>query len=174
MDVLILRHAIAEDRLIFAASEANDDLRPLTGRGRRRMERGALGIRRLLPRIDTIGASPLVRAQETAAILARTYQNAAELIELPTLAPGVDPGETSRWLGTQPPGAVIALVGHEPDLSSLLAWLTTGRTEPFTHLRKAGAALVHFDSEPEAGTGSLEWLLTAKQLRLLGEGAPTP
>ncbi len=174
MDILILRHAIAEDRLIFAASEANDDLRPLTGRGRRRMERGAQGIRRVLRRIDIIATSPLVRATETATILARTYLEAPELVELPTLAPGIDPAETTRWLGTQPPEAVVALVGHEPDLSSLLAWLTTGGREGFTHLRKAGAALVHCPGEPEAGGGQLQWLATAKQLRLLGERTLAP
>ena len=70
MNVLVIRHAIAEDRDVFARTEKDDDERPLTDEGRKKMARGAQGLHTLVPKLDLIASSPLVRAQQTAAIVA--------------------------------------------------------------------------------------------------------
>ena len=48
MRLLVVRHAIAEDREAFARSHKDDADRPLTSEGRRKMERAALGLKELL------------------------------------------------------------------------------------------------------------------------------
>ncbi len=73
MHLLIIRHAIAEDRDSFAGSGKSDDLRPLTDEGRAKMELGAAGLRALLPDITLLAASPLTRAQQTAEIVGKEY-----------------------------------------------------------------------------------------------------
>ena len=77
MRLLIVRHAIAEDRVAFAATGKDDDERPLTEEGRSRMEQGARGLRQLVPALDLVATSPLVRAVQTAEILAGAYEGVA-------------------------------------------------------------------------------------------------
>jgi len=60
----------------------------------------------------------------------------------------------------------VLLVGHRPHLDALLAASTGADGEPFTVLKKAGAALV--DWAPPGG--ELRWLLTPAMLRRLGGG----
>ena len=62
MDLLVIRHAIAEDREVFAGTGKDDSLRPLTDRGRERMQEGARGLVRLVDRLDVLATSPLTRA----------------------------------------------------------------------------------------------------------------
>ncbi|MDH3366486.1 MAG: histidine phosphatase family protein, partial [Gemmatimonadota bacterium] len=69
MQLLVVRHAIAEDRDIFAAAGREDDERPLTEEGTRRMAAGAVGLVRVVPRLDAVASSPLVRAVQTAEII---------------------------------------------------------------------------------------------------------
>lgn len=63
MELLIIRHAIAEDPVEHAKRGRGDDERPLTAKGVERMRQGAAGLRRLVPRVDVLAASPLARAQ---------------------------------------------------------------------------------------------------------------
>jgi phosphohistidine phosphatase len=170
MNLLIVRHATAEDRLAFATSESNDDLRPLTEQGRQRMHGAAAGLRRLLPAIDVLATSPLTRAVQTAKVLAASFDE-PPIIEVPSLAPGVGAAEVSRWLRAQPADGTVAVVGHEPDLSSLIAWLTTGASSNgYVKLRKGGACLLACNVPADACKFEMQWLLTPKQLRILGGG----
>src|SRR2546430_7070784 len=73
MRLLVVRHAIAEDREAFARSHKDDSTRPLTPDGRRKMERAALGLKELVPELDVLAASPYKRAIETAEIIAGTH-----------------------------------------------------------------------------------------------------
>jgi phosphohistidine phosphatase len=169
VELLIVRHAIAEDRRAFAARGRDDAERPLTEEGRRKMERAARGVGRAAPEISALASSPLVRAVETARILLPAL-GLERFEELGALAPDSAPEALVPWLRSAPgaPGGAVAVVGHEPHLSTLVAWLVSGRTTPLTELRKGGACLVGFSRRPGRGTGSLRWLLTASQLRRLG------
>src|SRR6185312_4987621 len=100
MDLLIIRHGIAEDKEVFAATGQSDDLRPLTAKGRRRMSRVARGLRAIVPEIRLFASSPLVRARETAEIMAMEYD--AEVGELTeTLRPEASLGDFVEWLGSR-------------------------------------------------------------------------
>jgi phosphohistidine phosphatase len=169
MQLLIVRHAIAEDRLVFAASKKRDDLRPLTDRGRERMTQAARGLHRLVPRLDLLATSPLVRAVQTAQILAREYA-CDQAVEVPCLAPGAGPGQVASWLGTCTGADTVALVGHEPDLSELIGWLSAGADGARIQFKKGAACLLDCPTQPQAAGCDLLWLHTPGQLRLLGEG----
>ena len=69
----------------------------------------------------------------------------------------------SGYSGTN--GATLALVGHEPNLSTFLCWLLTGLHESFIELKKGGAALVEVTHPAAAGRGKLQWILKPSQLR---------
>jgi len=169
MKLLIVRHAIAQNRLLYATSHKNDDLRSLTPKGRRRMGEADRGLRHLVPAVDLLTTSPLVRAVQTAEILAETLGGPAP-VQVPVLAPGSGPRDVGRWLATQIDTALLALVGHEPDLSQLISWLTTGTSGGCVHFKKGAACLLECRSLPEAGACRLLWLLAPRQLRMLADG----
>ena len=162
MDLLIVRHAIAFER--DARRWPDDDERPLSPRGLARAREAAAGMRQLVKRPALLLASPLVRARQTAAVLTEVagWPRARETA---ALAPGNSPDVLLAALKRMPE-ARIAVVGHEPHLSRLLAALLRGNAaEGGFRLKKMGAALVTFDGTARARQGRLEWLLPPKAFR---------
>ena len=163
MKLLIMRHAKAEDQ---AAGQSDDD-RALTDNGRQTARQVGRALKRLLPRVDLLAASPCVRAHETAQHIARAYQH-LEVTPLPLLRPGAVPRDILAWLQGQPQDASIVLVGHEPDCSGLAAWLLSGDGRPFLAFKKAAACFIAFDGRPDAARGQLEWFAPPRLLRCSG------
>lgn len=166
MQILIVRHAIAEDREAFAEKSNDDEQRPLTKKGKERMREGARGLRRVVERLDVLAHSPLVRARQTADILAKALKPERH-VEVPELAPGFGPTAVTDWLQQLAPEATVCLVGHEPDLSELVAWLTCGRAAGFIELKKGSACLLDCPRNVERDTATLLWALAPRQMRLL-------
>lgn len=164
LDLLVIRHAIAEDRERFAATGQPDALRPLTPRGVRKMERAACGLAWMAPRVSVLASSPLVRAVETARIVADAL-GLDGFEELRALVPGARPESLLEWLRARPGDGVAGVVGHEPHLGKLIAFLLDGGTRAFAELRKGGACLIGFEGAPAPAAGELRWLLTPSQLR---------
>lgn len=169
MRVLFVRHAIAEDREQFAATGKSDDHRPLTPQGRDKMQQAASGLYRVMPDVELLATSPLTRAAETAAIVAKAYGN-LKPVELDVLSPGSRPHELLSWLQTLSVDAV-ALVGHEPDLSCAVSWLLTGREEPVVEFKKGAACLLEFGGTVDVCNAVLLWAMRPAQLRRLGESS---
>lgn len=166
MRVLIVRHALAGSREEFARTGKPDAERPVTAVGKKKMQRAARGLRKMAPDIDRLATSPYRRAVQTARIVARAYE-ALEPVVLDHLVPDVEPPVVARWLRAQRGVGTIALVGHEPQLSRLATYLLTKDSESIVVLEKGAACAIDL---PAGGrTGSLVWLLTAKQLRALGK-----
>jgi phosphohistidine phosphatase len=168
MQLLLIRHAIAQEREIFAVSGKGDADRPLTPYGRRRMVRNARGLRRVAPVVNLVVASPYARAMETAQIVAETLRVEARVTS-DTLTPGRQPKEFFSWLASQSPDSVIAAVGHEPNISLLLQWAIAQTAESHAQFKKGGAALVLFDGVAKAGQGVLAWFVTPSLLRSIGD-----
>jgi phosphohistidine phosphatase len=166
MQLLVIRHAIAEERDDWAFTGRPDSERPLTREGRRKMKKGAAALRALVPRLDSLASSPLERAADTAAIVAREYDD-MEVELLPELSPQRVADDLLPWLRSRDPGACVAVVGHEPGLGCLVGWLLTGRHESFVELKKGAACLLEFDDPPAAGNATLVWALAPGQLRKL-------
>ncbi len=184
LDLLVVRHGPAGDREEFARTGRDDDERPLTAKGIRQMRRAAGGLVELIESVDTLGTSPLVRARETAAIVAEAWDVAPD--EVGALGEG-DRRGMLRWVRntaavvarkrrkSHPADAAhvtVAIVGHEPDLGAFIAWLLSGRPaeavgDPWIELKKGGACLLSFASRPTPRHGRLEWCLTRSQLERL-------
>lgn len=169
--IVLFRHGIARDRTEFAGTSLPDSERPLTDRGVQRTRRAAAGLAGLLPELDWIAFSPYVRARETADLIAAVYDDVMGRrpgrVLADDLQPGGSPARLCAWLGQRPIEGPVALVGHEPDLSELAAWFTTGGAAGFVRFKKAGACLLQFPAAPARGEGEIQWLLPPGVLRRL-------
>jgi phosphohistidine phosphatase len=156
MKLFLVRHAIAED----AAPNGSDDERPLSVRGIEQFKGVVRGLRQLDLRLDRLYHSPKLRAVQTAELLVPVLEG--ETVVTPLLA--ADPGPELLKTLT---GESVALVGHEPWLSGLCAWLLTGRMEggPFP-FKKGGVALL--EGSPRPGGMVLRGFWAPRVLRALG------
>jgi phosphohistidine phosphatase len=122
MDLYIVRHGIAED----VSFDGTDASRALTRRGRKKLEKSVRGLEKLDVEFDRVLFSPWLRAQETAEFLMDLCDEdegcASEAVLELARPPG--PELLARLASTVE--SRVALVGHEPWLSSLAAWLTCG------------------------------------------------
>jgi phosphohistidine phosphatase len=167
MRLLIIRHAIAEEREDFARTGRDDSQRPLTDEGRKKMKQGAKGLRELVPEVDLLATSPLTRAAQTAAIVDSVYDGLDE-VEIEELSPEATPEDFLRWLRQQK-AETLAVVGHEPSISLLLSWLLTGTEKRLFSFRKGGACLLEFSGEVGPGAATLLWAMTPAQLRKMAD-----
>ena len=161
MDLLVVRHGKAEPR----GPDGSDESRRLTDEGRKQLRRSVSGLRKLVPSLDALVSSPLVRAVETAEIVAEIYEQRG-FEQTPVLEPERDARELAGWL-VERDEKLLAIVGHEPLLSHAATWFLSGLRTSFIELGKAGVLLLHFPDEIAAGRARLVFALTAKQLREL-------
>lgn len=161
MDLLVIRHGKAEPH----GPDGSDASRRLSEDGRKQLRRGARGLRNLVPSLDALVSSPLVRAVETAEIVAEVYAPLA-FEQTPVLEPDRDPKELADWLADRREGT-LAIVGHEPLLSHAATWFLSGLRRSFIELGTGGALWLHFPAEIAAGRARLVFALTPKQLRKL-------
>lgn len=159
MELYLLRHAIAEER----SSDGSDSARMLTPEGAEKMRIGARGLRRLGVALDRLWTSPLTRARETAEIVGAALDVAPETVG--ALAPGCNAATLLDLLADIPRARSVMVVGHEPDLSGMIADLTGGSR---VVMKKGGLALIDLSSL-EPGAGSLLWVLPPKVLRAIGK-----
>ena len=151
----LLRHAHAGDAFEWVG---DDDLRPLTSKGRKQAERLGRFMCEHDVRPDVIVSSPLVRATQTAEIVAAELGMTVR--KDPRLASGFSQREL--WalldeLGAREP----LLVGHEPDLSTVLSYLIDA---PGVPMKKGALATVDLETRLGDGEGVLRWLLPPELL----------
>lgn len=174
MQLLVIRHARAVSVKEFAKTGEDDDLRPLTGDGEERMRMGVAGLHRLVDELDVLATSPLVRARQTAEIVAAEYDGPA-IVELDELRPGSPASHFVEWVQDAGSQETIAIVGHEKQLERLVGLILTGIAEPIARIKKGGAVMLELGGgrKRHAGlrSGELLWSLTPRQLRMLGEEA---
>lgn len=178
MRVYFLRHGEAGDRDTWAGP---DEERPLTDAGGAQMRKVARGLRALKPRVGEVLTSPLVRARQTAEIVARKLK--VEVREEPALAAGCTFEALAQVIGAHAPDAAdpragLLLVGHEPDFSTAVRCLIGQDGNAAIALGKGGLCRVDLEVDPGAegfawdaehlrDRGSLVWLLTPKLLTRL-------
>lgn len=147
----LVRHAHAVDL-------DDDAARPLSARGRDQVRRLGKFLRRTEAfQPEQIWHSPLVRAGETAALLARSLRLDVPLVVTRGLAPEDDPRPVARRLRSAK--GCVAIIGHEPHLSALASLLLRGRAAPPAVAMKKCAVLtlegagrywaVHWHVSPE-------------------------
>jgi phosphohistidine phosphatase len=148
--VHLLRHAHAGDAFHWIG---DDDLRPLTKKGRRQSELLGAFLEQHGVRPDVILTSPKVRAQQTAEIVASALGMTVKAD--PRLAEGF--GKRELWALLDETGAREPMfVGHDPDLSSLLCYLIDCAA---IALKKGALATVDLPTKLGDGDGELRWLV---------------
>ena len=160
-DLFVVRHAIAVDR----SAGREDALRPLTAEGSARFAREVRGLARMGVELDAILHSPWMRAVQTAELLRPLLGPEGSIRVEDGLARA--PGRS--LLGLVEPGRV-ALVGHEPWLSELVALLLSGDPGDGAAFELKKGAVVHLAGEVLPGAMTLRSLLPPKVLRRLAGG----
>lgn len=163
--MLIIRHAIA---VPHGTPGVPDEERPLTEEGVSRFRECARGIAALVARPDALLTSPWLRARQTAEIAAEAWGH-CQAADCPALAGGAFE-EQAAVLDHQSRDATVAVVGHEPHVSALLARILGCPEEERLAFKKGGAALVDVPGRL-AGGGTLVFFLPPKALRKIGGGA---
>jgi phosphohistidine phosphatase len=161
MDLVIVRHAIALEPGTAGMTDAE---RPLSPEGEKRFRKAARGLARIADPPEFLFTSPLLRARQTAEIAAGAWGVA--LTEAPVLGGG-SVAEIRRWLSEHAASERIAIVGHEPTLSGLLAFLIHSDSAEAIDFKKGAAALVAMDAG--GARGVLRWFASPRLLRELGD-----
>ena len=122
MDLILWRHAEA-----LEPAEAKDDLaRALTAKGERQAQRMAEWLNQRIAHSTRILVSPALRCQQTAKALGKKFKTLAEL------APegnGEALLKAARWPDASEP---VLVVGHQPTLGLVAAYLLTDQPQPWT------------------------------------------
>lgn len=159
-ELYLVRHAIAAER---GEEWPDDDKRPLTERGIARFKEAVEGLAALDVELDEIFCSPLLRARQTAELLAAGVKGKPSIKILDALSPGHAPSTVLAQLAKAAKRRRIALVGHEPGLGELAAHLIgAGRALPF---KKGGVCRIDVESLTSRRAGALAWFVTPKMLR---------
>lgn len=165
MHILLVRHGLAGK----ADPEAwpDDDMRPLTDKGRKAFKRAAKGLRAQDINPCLILSSPARRTRETADLLAKSMGE-GKVRNFPEAHHSRSPAHALKaLLDMRLPNAAV-VVGHEPWLGEFLGLLIAGARATAPEFAKGGAALVRFPAgRPAFGKGVLVWLLTQDQLAAL-------
>ena len=161
-ELYLLRHGMAVD----AGTCGYDDReRPLTAEGEKKVRQLARGLRALDLGLDRIVTSPLLRARQTAEIVAGILELSDQLELAEELASDRSAESIRDWLRTRNENRLM-IVGHNPNLSELTTLLVVGTKDRLIgELRKGGiAALVS-----EGSRWRLDWMARPRLLRLKAE-----
>jgi phosphohistidine phosphatase len=158
MRLYLIRHASA---VPSGTPGIPDEERPLTPRGEKKWKRASRGLARLLKCPDAILSSPLPRAWRTAEIAARAWDSVSAEPEAALVHDDFAAWEAA--VARKGGASCVALVGHEPSLSLLLATLIGGDSSalPF---RKGSVAVVDVGGRWQEG-GALRAFLPPGLLR---------
>ncbi len=169
MQLYLIRHGIAADR---GADYPDDRQRPLTAVGVARMRLEADALAALGVAFNHIITSPIVRARQTADIVAAGGTSSALTLAPPpvteseALAFEGTPDDVRHVLAGHPAAASIALIGHEPNIGELAAALTGARSP--LRFKKGAVCRIDLVGHRRGMEGELRWFLTPRMLRALG------
>ena len=159
-EIYVIRHGLAEDR---GDSWPDDAKRPLSDDGESSMRKTARGLNRLGVTMDVVLTSALVRAKQTAELVAGGLNPKPPVAVVESLAPGGTYQAIVADLEKHTKRKRIGLVGHEPGIGEFAARLI-GSRHPI-EFRKGAICRIDVDSIPPSGPADLRWLLTPKILR---------
>ena len=157
--LFLIRHGVAEER---GDAWPDDAKRPLSEDGIERFQKSARGLARLDVWIDVVLTSPLVRARQTAEIVASAFDPRPSIITIESLAPGGSYASLVADLEKHGRKTRIALVGHEPGIGELGARLIGSRHS--FEFKKGAVCRIDVDEIPPVGPGDLRWFLTPKAM----------
>ncbi|MDE1875990.1 MAG: phosphohistidine phosphatase SixA [Thaumarchaeota archaeon] len=160
MDLFILRHGEAGRHSL----SPGDSKRPLTSEGRQEIADLSNGLQSLKIKLDCIFTSPLLRAKQTAEVVAKSLKYNGKIEELDSLKPEGSRLEFYASLSKLKRDSVVLVVGHEPYLSEMMGEAIS-QSGCRINLKKAGLARIKVISTLPKIKGELRWLLTPKHLK---------
>jgi phosphohistidine phosphatase len=161
--ICIMRHGVATEQ---GHGTADDFNRKLTSEGRAEVEKVARGLRQMDVEFDWIVTSPLLRALETAQMVASVYGDRVPFDVTDELRPGKPGDALLNLLCKHPARNTTLLVGHEPDLGIFAARLLHC-ADLDLNFKKAGCCLIGMDDLSPKTTGQLLWWATPRMLKLI-------
>jgi phosphohistidine phosphatase len=157
MELYVIRHA--EAVALGEQGITEDSERPLTEQGERQAKALGAGLPAVGVQLELVLTSPLVRARQTADGLVEHWnaegKPAIEVCE--PLALAFKPRKLARAINAVDKQQ-LAIVGHEPSLSTWTAWLIGSRKAQL-ELKKAAVAKIQVDGAVAKGAGQLVWLV---------------
>lgn len=166
MELFLLRHGLAVEH--GTPGFEDDSARPLTPKGEKQLRKTCAALRKLKLDFDLILSSPLVRAGQTAEIVAKELKLKKRLKFSDALKPGGDARKLVAELNhLKPAPENILLVGHEPDLSGLISLLITGGLDLRLDFKKGGLCKLDVDTLRAGKCATLAWLLTPKLMKTM-------
>jgi phosphohistidine phosphatase len=157
MEIYILRHGMAEE----AHGGMRDADRALTEEGKKKLQ----SVLRRAHAVDVepavILTSPYRRARETAEVAVEALRGEATLVETSTLIPDSLPEAVWEEIRTHKSEARVMIVGHEPLLSSVYAYLL-GAASVQIDVKKGSLGRVDVNRFSGQPRGVLRWLIYPK------------
>lgn len=146
-ELILLRHAEAE-----ALHEGKDDReRKLTEHGRKEARAAGEWLASHGVKYDRILCSPAERTKETAALALGQVEPSYEKAIY-----NATPGDLFELLDEQSDAERVVLVGHNPGIEQLVAFLVEGHTDEYRGMPPGGMARLVFDGALEPGKATLE------------------
>ena len=159
----LIRHGLAAER---GKDYPDDSKRPLTNAGINALRKEAAALAAMDVAFDVIISSPLVRAKQTADVIAQGLAEKPSVILSDALSPAGSQSSLFQELAKHMRKASIALVGHEPNMGELAARLLGAKGG--IEFKKGAVCRIDFEVFPPKGVGTLRWLATPRMLRKLG------
>ena len=163
MDLFIVRHGKAGR----ASSEPDDYKRTLTPDGRKEIRDIARWMQKEGIGFDVITTSPLIRCSETAKIISRILDLKDKVVILDDLAPDGDLDTVCYDIAQSDSENAVLVIGHEPALSGLVGKIISQDGTASVLFAKGGLAKIKNFSYDKRPSGTLQWLLTPKQVRAM-------
>lgn len=152
MQLFVIRHALAED----ADPGQLDAERALTKEGKKRLKQVVRGMKKLGWKFDRAISSPWKRARQTAELVGKKEPLLTDLLAQPPRS------DLLSLLATSGPS--VAIVGHEPWLSELVAWLAFGDTKFHDSIELKKAGVIVLEGQPIPGDMTIHALVPPSML----------
>lgn len=147
---------------MWAQKKLADSERPLTSEGIEEFNHIAKALPLLVTNLNRIFSSPFKRTIQTAEILEKGYPDtkitSTEIMLQGTPWKDVQAFLQKEWIKD----GIIAIIGHENHMSSILASLISCTDENMVRFKKGGAALIDLELRETRVIGKLLWFLPPK------------
>jgi len=114
---------------------------------------------------DLIATSPLIRAKETAEIIAEVLKYKPPVEIWDELEPEGTAESVCSRLHSHLERVSLLLVGHQPSIGVLASYLLTGNSGRSLPFKKGSIFSLEVTDLPPASLGNLNWMLSSRMLR---------
>jgi len=156
MNLYLIRHGDAEP----ISPAKSDNKRELTSKGKESIRKAAEGWKKIIKSIDVIASSPLLRAVQTAEIVAAVLNYKEKIITDKRINSGCKLEDLIDFVRSFDEDD-IAIIGHEPDMSRHLSALVSS-SGMYAEFKKGSIAKIKFEGKVKASRGTLEFLIISE------------